>query len=415
MSIAPSNRLASFGPVTVGTVLLSPVPFPVNDPATDLTVTRTRAGTTTELIAGVDWSWTPATPPTVGGDIVLVAGAFGGDTFEVAGDYELARASTFTPGNAGNSAALNREFDRIWMSMQEKRRALDEALALAQSALDAVDEWIATAVPPGSLLGIATQPEAIAGTDNTKGMTSLRTRQTIDANAMRINADATALASAATVDLGSASNLLVEITGGVTILDFGAGGALVRLVRLENGLTINHSAGLILPGAVTTAFAAGTMLLCVRNAAGVWRVTELVQRGDLSSLFLARDNPSATGGSFSIITTGGNVGVNLVGNDAVTSSFRQFGAFTQVETSRALLALGSQGNVEVVAPQGLKLPAFTVATLPSAVAGTIVWCSNARVNGQAAAAGTGCFVQRNATAWQQMGTAAAGSHPTPLA
>ncbi|CAO4145496.1 hypothetical protein [Methylorubrum extorquens] len=82
-----------------------------------------------------------------------------------------------------------------------------------------------------------------------------------------------AMASAATVDLGSAPAGRVVITGSAAILSFGAGKNLTRLLRFTAARTLTHNAtSLILPASANIVTAAGDTALATSDSAGNWRV-----------------------------------------------------------------------------------------------------------------------------------------------
>lgn len=92
----------------------------------------------------------------------------------------------------------------------------------------------------------------------------------------------TVLASAATVDLGTAAAQAVLITGGTAITSFGAGASVARPIyrlRFGGALTLTHGADLALPGAANIATAAGDAAVALYLGAGAWRVVGY-QRAD---------------------------------------------------------------------------------------------------------------------------------------
>ena len=90
----------------------------------------------------------------------------------------------------------------------------------------------------------------------------------------------TAVASAATCDIGAAPGLRVTITGSVGIGSFGSRPNALRLVTFAGGLVLSHHAGsLALPGAADILTAAGDSALAVSDGAGAWRVVAY-QRAD---------------------------------------------------------------------------------------------------------------------------------------
>lgn len=152
--------------------------------------------------------------------------------------------------------------------------------------LDAIDAALEALAPPGNALAIATQAEAEAGVNNTKALTPLRGLQLLDRNGVRINGAEALLASAATVDMATAPNLRVRITGSVTISSFGTGQNLIRLVTANAAVTLVHSVNLACPSGVNLALAAGDTFLAVSNATGQWRIA-LFQRADGSPFTFA--------------------------------------------------------------------------------------------------------------------------------
>lgn len=98
----------------------------------------------------------------------------------------------------------------------------------------------------------------------------------------------TAIASAATVDLGAANTLRVEVTGVVAVSSFGTAANRLRLVRFSSALTLTHNAvSLILPGGLDIAVVAGDTLIATSDASGNWRVRQYTRgAGVPGSLYL---------------------------------------------------------------------------------------------------------------------------------
>lgn len=96
------------------------------------------------------------------------------------------------------------------------------------------------------------------------------------------------LASASTVDLGTADAEHVQITGTATIASFGTSVAgLTRECRFTGALTITASTNIITPGGTDLAVAAGDILTFRSMGSGVWRAVSscgaaLVRDGALS-------------------------------------------------------------------------------------------------------------------------------------
>ncbi|MBB2965223.1 hypothetical protein [Methylobacterium sp. R2-1] len=113
-----------------------------------------------------------------------------------------------------------------------------------------------------------------------------------------------AMASAATVDLGSSPAGRVVITGSTAILSFGPGKNLTRLVRFANAVTLTHNAtSLILPGGANYTTLLGDMMLVTLDSAGNWRV-RLGQHADGRALLTV---VPVTGNSGPVSVTAGTV------------------------------------------------------------------------------------------------------------
>jgi hypothetical protein len=87
-----------------------------------------------------------------------------------------------------------------------------------------------------------------------------------------IGAAETAIASAATCDIGAAGALFVAVTGTGAITSFGTAANKLRFLRFAGALTLTHDAtSLILPGGASIVTAAGDTALFTSDAAGHWR------------------------------------------------------------------------------------------------------------------------------------------------
>lgn len=82
----------------------------------------------------------------------------------------------------------------------------------------------------------------------------------------------TTVASAATVDLGAVRDRRIAITGTTAITSFGATARQEKIITFAASLSLQHSAGLILPGGITITTQANDTALAVSDAAGIWRV-----------------------------------------------------------------------------------------------------------------------------------------------
>jgi hypothetical protein len=238
--------------------------FPFDFPMyaqTDLRVRRTRAGVAVTLTLGSDYTVTGAGNQ-AGGSITFTTGALAGDQILVESAMPTGRTSAFTDGGDLPAAALNSEFNRIFITLQQQER--DGARALQ---VDAAETGL-TALPPvvtraNKLLGFdaSGNPIAVAATAGPNPATVTGFMATVlddgDAQTARATLGAAAavnqlygLASASTVDLGQWSySEAVEITGTVTITSFGnAAPGLRRIVRFNGTPLLTANANIILPG-----------------------------------------------------------------------------------------------------------------------------------------------------------------------
>lgn len=106
--------------------------FPVTFPffvAADLLVLRQRNGITTQLALGADYTVSGAGDP-AGGSITLAVPALAGDLLVILSDQPDARTSQWTDGQALTATALNAEFARKWISVQQLRRDIERAVRL---------------------------------------------------------------------------------------------------------------------------------------------------------------------------------------------------------------------------------------------------------------------------------------------
>jgi hypothetical protein len=95
------------------------------------------------------------------------------------------------------------------------------------------------------------------------------------------------IASAATVDIGTAGSHSVSITGTTTITSFGSSAstaAPIYLVKFAGAVTVTHSATLVLPGLVNYVTSAGDAMLAEFIGPGDWRVRAILPRTPIGSL-----------------------------------------------------------------------------------------------------------------------------------
>jgi uncharacterized cupin superfamily protein len=120
----------------------------------------------------------------------------------------------------------------------------------------------------------------------------------------------TAIASAATTDLSTATGTYVHITGVTTITSFGTmAGGVERTLVFDAGLTVTNNANIILAGGANITTSAGDVMIFRSEGAGVWRLVDYLRAsggglyyGDETSIHLP-----AGGATFSLLAMTGDV------------------------------------------------------------------------------------------------------------
>jgi hypothetical protein len=132
----------------------------------------------------------------------------------------------------------------------------------------------------------------------------------------------TSIASAATVDLSTATEVAVTVTGTTTITSFGTVVRGIRFVSFAASLTLTHNAtSLILPGGANIQTAAGDVAFMYSLGSGNWKCMAYVRAGGSLATQLA-SAVAITGGSIAGITdiavadggTGASTAVAALGN-----------------------------------------------------------------------------------------------------
>lgn len=127
ISLVPQDSRQRRFEMTGGETVL-PVTFPFFA-AADLLLLRQRDGITAALVLGTDYTVSGAGNPS-GGAATLTVPALAGDLVVVISAQPDARTSGWTDGQALTAAALNAEFARKWIGMQQMRRDLDRSVRL---------------------------------------------------------------------------------------------------------------------------------------------------------------------------------------------------------------------------------------------------------------------------------------------
>lgn len=116
-TIPANDRRETF--TATGGQTVFPYDFPVFA-AADLEVRRVRAGVETVLALTTDYTVTGAGDQ-AGGNVVLVAGATAGDTIVIRSNQPAARTTKFNDSGDLPASAINAEFNRLWIELQQLR------------------------------------------------------------------------------------------------------------------------------------------------------------------------------------------------------------------------------------------------------------------------------------------------------
>jgi hypothetical protein len=137
----------------------------------------------------------------------------------------------------------------------------------------------------------------------------------------REQAQATAVASAATVDLGAvATGSYFHITGTTTITSFGTVAAgIERMIVFDGALTLTHNAtSLILPGAANITTAAGDCAIMRSEGSGNWRCVGFMKANG-NAVILPSDVVRQSGAQIYATTGGTADAITLTATPAVTA------------------------------------------------------------------------------------------------
>jgi hypothetical protein len=125
MTIASENdRFTPLTPSTGSTTLAWDFELVREDA---LIVERTRAGTTTTLTLGVDYSFPAGLGSAAGGTLTLAVDTLAGDTFKLIGRQPLQRQSDFSASTGFSTEKINADLDYLTRAHQEARRDIDRA------------------------------------------------------------------------------------------------------------------------------------------------------------------------------------------------------------------------------------------------------------------------------------------------
>lgn len=125
-SIPADDRYERF--VATGGQTVFPYNFPIYADG-DITVSRERTGTATTLVYGVDYTVSGAGTD-AGGNVTLTTGATAADVIVLQGTQAIARSTAFASGGDFLAAAVNAEFNRITIVLQQLLRGQSRSLVL---------------------------------------------------------------------------------------------------------------------------------------------------------------------------------------------------------------------------------------------------------------------------------------------
>ena len=138
MSLAASDRWVRYAASAGQTVF--DTDFPVLATA-DLEVWRERAGVSTKLVSGVDYTPTLIAP---NGRVTLAAAALAGDYYVILGRRAAVRQTDFVSGDL-RSGDINADIDAVYSVLQELQRDVARAVSISPA-----DPSVAMTLPPAA-------------------------------------------------------------------------------------------------------------------------------------------------------------------------------------------------------------------------------------------------------------------------
>jgi len=162
------------------------------------------------------------------------------------------------------------------MGLQADIEAAAAAILASRDQIN-IDEVTLDAIVNGPASG----PTSLVNTNSGPVKTAARVIAELEAlagtlaplnNPAFLNGTETAVASAATCDIGTPAASRIEVTGSVTITSLGTAANKIKLVRFSGEPMLTYNAtSLILPGKQSIPVQAGDTALFVSNASGQWR------------------------------------------------------------------------------------------------------------------------------------------------
>ncbi|MCX8133161.1 MAG: hypothetical protein N3D18_04250 [Roseococcus sp.] len=126
-TVPPNDRVERF--VASGGQTVFPFDFPIYE-AAHLAVLRDRAGVQTELVLGVDYTLT-GVEQQAGGVVTLTSPALAGDIISLQGRQPIAKTTLFQTGGELRAKALNDEFNKLVIGLQQVQLVRDLTLRVA--------------------------------------------------------------------------------------------------------------------------------------------------------------------------------------------------------------------------------------------------------------------------------------------
>lgn len=123
-ALTPNDRFISLSPAAGTTVLAYDFEMML---AAGMSVTRVRAGVSTALVLGVDFSFPGGLGDATGGTLTLAVASLAADVYLLVGAQPEQRLSDFVGSQAFNSAKMNADLDALTIVAQEHRRDIGRA------------------------------------------------------------------------------------------------------------------------------------------------------------------------------------------------------------------------------------------------------------------------------------------------
>lgn len=208
----------------------------------------------------------------------------------------------------------------------------------------------------------------------------------------------TDIASAATINLDTASGNFVHVTGATTITAITLASGAERTVVFDGALTLTHNAtSLILPGARNILTSAGDSMLVRGDGAGNARVVSYQRASDIPGIVNGLKGAAiASAATVNLDSTTGNF-VHLTGSTAITAITIAAGTEREVYVDAAPL-LTNGANLALPTGANIQAAAGDVFRVRGDGSGKAVVTSYTKANGQPVASGMVLLAKLSPTA-----------------